>query len=225
MGRVFLCLNCGYGLIMTIPYTLVVFDFDGTLADSFGWFLDIFDEVADKFGYDRGDRGNLRMLRDMGARELLAHHRVPMWKLPMIMTHVRKLQGQHIDRINLFEGIGEVITTLKHRGVTVAVVTSNARENVETVLGADIARLIDHYACGASLFGKAAKFKALLKAVGAEASCVLSVGDEIRDIEAARTAGFKVGAVSWGFANPDRLRRENPDHLFEQPQDILAAFQ
>ncbi|WKL56662.1 HAD hydrolase-like protein [Asticcacaulis sp. ZE23SCel15] len=209
---------------MTIPYKLVIFDFDGTLADSFGWFLDIFDEVADKFGYDRGDRDNLCALRDMGARELLSHHRVPMWKLPMIMTHVRRLQGQHIDRIALFDGIGEVITTLKRQGVTVAVVTSNARENVETVLGADIATLIDHYACGASLFGKGPKFKALLKSVGLEPGCVLCVGDEIRDIEAGRMAGFKVGAVSWGFANPDRLRRENPDHLFERPQDILKVI-
>ncbi|MDC7674889.1 HAD hydrolase-like protein [Asticcacaulis machinosus] len=208
---------------MTIPYKLVIFDFDGTLADSFGWFLDIFDEVADKFGYDRGDRNNLGMLRDMGARELLAHHRVPMWKLPMIMTHVRKLQGQHIDRIALFDGVSDVITALKQQGVSVAIVTSNARENVEKVLGADISVLVDHYACGASLFGKAAKFKALQKAIGTEARCVLSVGDEIRDIEAARIAGFKVGAVSWGFANPDRLRRENPDHLFERPQDILTA--
>ncbi|ADU14561.1 HAD hydrolase-like protein [Asticcacaulis excentricus] len=203
------------------PYRLVIFDFDGTLADSFPWFLEVFDHLAERFGFENPDRSHLDELRRLGPRELLKRLKVPLLKLPAIATYAQRLQNQQIEKIVLFDGIAEVIRNLKARGVTVVVVTSNDADNVRTVLGAELSALIDQYSCGSSLFGKAAKFKGVLKAFKARPEATLSIGDELRDIEAARKVGIAVGAVTWGYAHEDSLLSEKPDHVFEKPADIL----
>ncbi len=208
---------------MNRPYQLVVFDFDGTLADSFDWFLDIFDVVAERFNLLPFDQSDLDALRNMGPREIMARQRVPAWKLPLIAKHVRRLQAGHMHKIQLFEGIEDVLRTLKASGIRVAVVSSNARSNIEAALGAELTALIDHFACGAGVFGKAHKFRALCRKLGVPPGAVLSVGDEVRDIDSARQVGLKTGAVSWGFATPGRLKQESPDHFFSHPREILSA--
>ncbi len=74
----------------------------------------------------------------------------------------------------------------------------------------DHAGLISCFACGASLFGKAAKYKAVLKRTGTAARDAISIGDEVRDGEAARQAGIDFGAVSWGYASVEALRQAGP---------------
>lgn len=204
-----------------VTYKLVIFDFDGTLADSFPWFLDVFDILAERFKFRKLDRSNLDALRRMDNRELLKALDVPMWKVPMIGAHAKAMQGQNLDKIKLFDGIAHMLDELRRRGVQIAVVTSNSRENVEKVLGPSAAN-ISHYECGASLFGKAGKFRSAMKAASVTASETLSIGDEVRDIEAARECGIAVGAVSWGYAAPDRLEAERPDFVFSRPGDILS---
>ena len=71
---------------------LVIFDFDGTLADTFDLFLRGFDEAADVYQFSRFDRANLTYVRGLDARGVMRHHHVPMWKLPFgnagtIRTH------------------------------------------------------------------------------------------------------------------------------------------
>lgn len=206
-----------------MTYKLVIFDFDGTLADSFPWFLDVFDILAERFKFRKLDRSNIEVLRRMDNRELLRALDVPMWKVPMIGAHAKAMQGENLDKIKLFSGIADVLDELSRRDVVIAVVTSNSRENVEKVLGPSAAN-IRHYECGASLFGKAAKFRGAMKAAGVGPSETLSVGDEVRDIEAARECGIAAGAVRWGYAAPERLEAERPDHMFALPSDIIATI-
>jgi phosphoglycolate phosphatase len=210
---------------MPPPFKLVIFDFDGTLADSFGWFLDTFDAVADRFDFKRLDRDRIEDFRHLNAQELMRLHGVPLWKVPMIATHARTLQGHNLDAIKPFDGVAEVIAGLHAHGIAVAVVTSNARNNVETVLGPGLSAQISHFACGSSLFGKASKFKSLLHSLHLEPQDVLAIGDEIRDIDAARAVGITAGAVAWGYTAPARLAIEKPEYLFETPADIAVACQ
>lgn len=208
-----------------MSFKLVIFDFDGTLANSFDWFLDTFDVIADRFAFVRLDRDRIEDFRHLDARELMRLHGVPLWKVPMIAAHARTLQSRNLDGIRPFDGIADLITGLHDKGIATAVVTSNARGNVERVLEPELTARIGHFACGSSLFGKAAKFKALLKTVRLKPEDVLAVGDEIRDIHAARAAGIRAGAVTWGYTAPARLAAEQPDYLFEAPADIIALWE
>lgn len=195
-------------------YRLVIFDFDGTLVDSFSWFLDVFDEVADRFRFRRLDRDRLEEFRGLSTRDLLRHHGVPLWRVPMIAAHARMLQGRHLDAIPVFTGMEAVLAGLRGRGIILALVTSNAHANIAHILGPQMLDAFSHVACGASLLGKATKFRAALKATGTTAGDALAIGDELRDIEAARATGIASGAVGWGYALPERLRAEAPNHFF-----------
>ena len=79
---------------MTIK--LALFDFDGTLADSFPWFLNAFDQVADRYGFKRLDRSEIDVLRGLNARQLVAHYGIPTWKIPLIARHFRMLMRRDI---------------------------------------------------------------------------------------------------------------------------------
>ena len=82
----------------------------------------------------------------------------------------------------------------------------------------------DHVSCGASLLGKTVRFRAVLTAAHIDAGDAVAIGDELRDVEAARATGMASGAVGWGYALPERLRREGPDHFFETPSQITDLF-
>ncbi|MDO9439898.1 MAG: HAD hydrolase-like protein [Beijerinckiaceae bacterium] len=207
-----------------MPYRLAIFDLDGTLLDSFAWFLTIVNAVADKHRFRRIETDQVEALRGRETREFLKLLDVPLWKLPAIGRDMRALKAEHLDDIALFPGVAAMLQELSARGVKLAIVSSDNEANVRRALGADNAARIGHYACGASLFGKAAKFRRVLKATGISAANAICIGDEVRDAEAARDAGIAFGAVTWGYATETALRAQAPEMVFANMEDIVAAF-
>ncbi|HYG86344.1 MAG TPA: HAD hydrolase-like protein [Azospirillum sp.] len=207
-----------------MTYRLAIFDFDGTLADTFPWFIDIFNDVADRYGFRRIAPSDVEALRGSDGRAMMRHLGLPRWKVPFIANHMRKLVARDIDRIPLFDGTAPLLRRLSDKGVTLAVVSSNAEANVRRVLGPENAALIAHYECGASIFGKAAKFRKVMARSGISASQTIGIGDEIRDIEAARAANIACGAVLWGFAQPAALKAHAPDEVFASFDEIAERI-
>ena len=205
-------------------YQLVALDFDGTLADSYSWFLAVFDELADRFRFRRLDRQLLDETRYWGPRRLMQHYGVSAWKVPFIARHVRRLMARDIAAITLFPGIAPALARLAEAGVALAVVTSNSEPNVRRVLGPSAA-LISHYECGVSLFGKGARLRKLLKQTRLPPERVLLVGDELRDAEAARSAGVGFAPVAWGYTHPDALREVSPGILLSDPAELGTVLQ
>ncbi len=131
------------------------------------------------------------------------------------------MMSRDADKIPVFAGVGELLHSLSEAGVMLALVTSNSLENVGKILGAENMALISHFECGASLYGKKAKFKKILRRSGMNASDTLCIGDEIRDIQAARKANIATGVVAWGYTNVDALLALAPDEVFASVGDIL----
>lgn len=206
-----------------MSHRLALFDFDGTLADSQAWFLGVFDQVADRFGYRRLAPGDRERLRGLDTKAILHDLGVPTWKLPVIAKHVRELASRDIDQIRLFPGAADMLAELKADGVRAAVVSSNDEGNVRRVLGPAAAH-VAHFACGASLFGKASKIRAVFKAMRTEKRGAIFVGDETRDAAAARDVGIDCGLVAWGYADPNFLRSLAPTVFFERMDEIAPAL-
>lgn len=204
-------------------YKLVIFDFDGTLADSSAWMLVAFNACADKFGFRKLSRDEIEALRGQDNRTIMRSLRVPMWKLPAIAKHVRAMAAE-AEPPPLFASVPEALHKLKAAGLTLGVVSSNSEYTIRRALGAELAALIDHYACDASIFGKPSKFKQLLKAARAKRSDVIAVGDETRDIEAARKVGLACAAVTWGYATEAVLRGFAPDLVFTSVEEMAARL-
>jgi phosphoglycolate phosphatase len=205
-------------------YDLAIFDFDGTLADSAAWFRATINHVAQRYGFRQITDAELNELRGQRSIDIIRYLGVPTWKMPFIARYMRQLVARDAHLIGLFAGVDTLLSWLVERDVAIAIVTSNSEANVRRILGEDNSRRINDYACGASLFGKASKFHAVIKRQGARADRTIAIGDEARDIEAARTAGLAVGAVSWGYATIDLLRAQQPDYLFSSMDDIRRAI-
>ncbi|WP_246732859.1 HAD hydrolase-like protein [Methylobacterium sp. BTF04] len=207
-----------------LPFRLVVFDFDGTLADSFPWFASILNEVATRYRFQRIAEDDTEMLRGLDARAIIRHLGIPAWKLPFITRNMHALATRDIAAIHLFPGITAMLDALTHSGIRLAIVSSNVEPNIRTVLGPREAGLIGHYACGASLFGKARRLRSLIRTTGERPADILYIGDEIRDAVAARDAGCAFGAVAWGYTRLDALAKCDPALIFQTPRDISASL-
>jgi phosphoglycolate phosphatase len=205
-------------------YRIAIFDFDGTLADSFPWFLEIVNDVADRFGFRRIEEHEVDTLRGYDVRGMIRHLRTPAWKLPLIARHMRARMAADIDRITLFPGVGGLLRALHGHGVAIAIVTSNSEANVRRVLGAQNAALVRHYGCGASLLGKRSKLRRVLRASGIQAADAVKIGDEIRDLHAARAAGMAFYAVGWGYTHAAALAEHRPDAVFTSMDELAGAL-
>jgi phosphoglycolate phosphatase len=205
-----------------MPYSLAIFDLDGTLVDSFPWFLRTINDVADRFGFRRVTDEDVEALRHASTREILSRLEVPLWKLPVIARHARRLKAEAAAEISLFSGVETMLRTLADSGVQLALVSSDSEANARRKLDGTAA-LFSHFDCAASVFGKPAKFRRVIRRAGVTPADVISIGDEVRDIEAARAVGIACGAVSWGYAAPAALQALAPDHMFAQMDEITAA--
>ena len=203
---------------------LIIFDFDGTLADTFPSFLRVFDQAADKYGFKRLDRERQGVLRGLDARQIMAHHDIPLWKVPAIARFMRARMADDIAHIKLFPGIDHALRSLHAQGVMLTIVTSNSPGNVRAILGPELIALFSHVECGASLFGKPSKIRKVLAAAIASGTApehAMLIGDEIRDARAAADAGIGFGAVAWGFNHVDALAAQHPQRIFRHIDDLL----
>ena len=197
------------------PYRLVIFDFDGTLADSLGWMRGVMNDVARRHRFRAAEGDELEELRGKDTRAIMAHLGVSPWKLPFIARDMRRRAAREALRIRPFPGVHELLAELAREGLLVAIVSSNAEANVRTVLGPESAARVRFYECGAGLFGKRAKFRRVLRRSATPPGQAIAVGDEARDIEAATGEGIAAAAVTWGYATADLLRAHRPTVMLD----------
>jgi phosphoglycolate phosphatase len=131
--------------------------------------------------------------------------------------------AQNIERIALFDGIGPALQQLSDAGVVLAVVSSNSVDNVHTVLG-PYASLITHFECGVDLFGKRHKLRRLRALTGVQRHEMLCIGDELRDIDAARAEKIPVGVVAWGYSHFAALLAQSPEEAFSQVDELVPCL-
>jgi phosphoglycolate phosphatase len=204
-------------------YHLAIFDFDGTLADSLPWFRASFQDMIARFDLAPVGADEMEGLRALTGRQIMARLNVPMWRLPAIVSDMRKRKLAAAGEISLFEGVEEMLSALQRFGIKIAIVSSDTEESVRRVLG-PAAALITRFDCGAAIFGKHRKFRRVARQLGAKPTETICVGDEIRDIEAARAAGMDSGAVVWGYAFPIALQAAEPTHFFTSMAEITRRL-
>lgn len=201
-----------------------MFDFDGTLADSFPWAAGVANQVADRYGFNRIEENDYELLRGYDITKIMKHLEVPLWKLPTVVGHIQTLMAQDIREIALFEGIESLLQRLSNHGIILAIVSSNTEGNIRQVLGDETSSLIQYYECGVGIFGKSAKLKNVLRRSGVLPGDAVYIGDEIRDIQAARSINVACGGVSWGYNRVEALKEHSPWVVFDHPDDIFEQI-
>ena len=207
-----------------MKYKLAIFDFDGTLADSFPFFLATVNELADVHQFKRIENAEVDTLRRYSAREMLAHVGLPLWKAPLVGRSFKRIMAGKIAQIPLFAGVDVMLRALNENGVALSIATSNAYENVRHVLTPEVTDLMVHPQCGTSLFGKPARLRNILRQTGIHPNEAIYIGDEIRDLEAAHAERIHFGAVTWGYTYADALIARSPGEVFSSVDQIVPKL-
>src|SRR4030067_1015829 len=95
------------------------------------------------------------------------------------------------------------------------------KENKKIFLEKNKMDFFDFLNCGTSLLGKGRILSKVIKERKYIKENVIYVGDEIRDIDAARKIKIKVAVVTWGFNPKEALIKYNPDFIIEKPEELL----
>jgi phosphoglycolate phosphatase len=204
--------------------SLAIFDFDGTIADSAPWFANALNELARHHGFREVSAEQREMLRGRSTTEIFAYLGMSSLKLPLVVRQLREIAARDIEQISIFPWVPDIFAALRSRGISIAIVSSNTMANIRRVLGAEVESMVDQFGAGAPLLGKAAKITAVLKRCGSSAALTTSIGDEVRDIEAARALGICSLAVTWGFATAPALEAAQPTRLVHAPAELLDWF-
>lgn len=200
----------------------LIFDFDGTLADSFSLILDIAYELTGAEKLPQKDIERLRQLPLTGAvREL----HIPFYRLPRLLLQGRQLMHQRLAEVKSFSNMPEVLQELHDRQYTLVVMSSNSKKNVRKFLQANgLDHLFTAVYGSASVINKAYALKSVFRKHNLVASDCFYIGDEIRDMVAANYMHVPAVAVTWGFQAPQALRATKPFAVAEKPQDLLKIF-
>jgi phosphoglycolate phosphatase len=201
----------------------IIFDFDGTIADSLEIVIDIYRQLTkDKRELTLEER---EALRKLPAQKVMKALGIPMWRAPFLVSRGRKIMHNRLDEVEVFPDLPKVLKTLKERGYELRIVTSNSADNVHVFLKKH--GLVDYFnevTGSIGLFSKAKVLRRMVKAEKLDLMHTFYVGDEARDIVASKKAGVPVISVAWGYNHENLLKKLHPYKLAKKPEDLLEIF-
>jgi phosphoglycolate phosphatase len=206
------------------PPKLLIFDFDGTIADTFDAGVMILNKLAVEFGFRPLHPKDLERVRDMRTRQLMKFLDIPTRKMSRIARRGSEELYACIHSIQPLPGMPEALRELQTLGFALGIITSNTEVNVQIFLRSHGLEVFDFVRCSSKLLGKARMIRSVIRGQHVRAADILFVGDETRDIEAAKKAGIRIAAVTWGYNSRRSLEAMKPDFVFENPQELIALL-
>ncbi len=202
----------------------LIFDFDGTLADTFPAIIEMVNDHAEEFHIQPLDEHDVEALRGLSNLEIIRKYNIPLTKVPGLILRSQKELHRRLGDVDLFPGIRELVRELKDEGFGLGILTSNSRENVQKLLRARDLDIFDFIHSESNLFGKNRALLHLMRVHGLKREEVVYVGDEMRDIDACRRIQVSIIAVSWGFHRREMLLGRKPDYLVDSPEEIRSIM-
>lgn len=200
-----------------------IFDFDGTIVDSRAYFIEFIAKEAKLYPLPPGTEAQLQGLSLKAVARQLG---ISWYKLPNLYFKGRKLMDRVILNLTPFKGMPELIKKLHAEGHELFIVSSNSVKNIRTFLKKHDLReqFLEIYG-GVEVFGKASMLHRLLRENKINLKDCVSIGDELRDLEAAQSIGMKAVSVTWGFSSEVDLAKLKPYALVNTPAELLSVLE
>lgn len=213
-----------------MPIRAVLFDFDGTLADTTGLIMDCYrhtmrahlGEVPPDEEWLRGFGTPLEVQIARFARSAEEAGR-------MLETYREHQLLHYAALLRPFAGAVETVAELERRGFGLAIVTSRHRES--TLRGMDLCGLVRHFPVivtpedVSSPKPHPEPVLVALERLGVDAAEAVFVGDSPHDVAAGRAAGTRTAGALWGPFPRAALEAEGPDWLLEAPGKVLRVVE
>lgn len=201
----------------------VIFDFDGTIADSEGVMVKIYQYYAAQNNRPKLTLKTTKLLRDGSTRQAIKWAGIKFWQIPGLLKLARAEYSKSAEEIKIFPGIEKLINQLIAE-YDVYVLSTNSDKTVKYIMKRNDFKPKVTILKGSTLFGKGKVLRRLVRSNKYDPSQSWMIGDEIRDIEAGDFAKLKTIGVTWGLQSRTGLKLAGPDHIvsnIDQLEKIL----
>ena len=204
---------------------IILFDFDGVLADTLDDLLNFAREVCAQLGLPRNPTpADLEVLDTMSFVDYGQQLKLPPQYIDAFVSQCLQRFNQRSRPPEIFEGMRQVITEAARHN-TIAIVTGNTTPTVNEFLKENNLREHIKLIIGVEQKGtRPEKIERALRELGQGEKAAYMVGDAVSDIRAARETSTKSIAVGWGHQSPTRLMTAAPDYLVDSPQELLELL-
>jgi HAD superfamily hydrolase (TIGR01549 family) len=203
---------------------LVIFDFDGTIADTFDAGVMILNKLSAEFRFRPLHAKDLEKARDMRTHQLVKFLGIPARKMSRIARRGSEELHGCIHSIQPLPGMPEALRELQGLGYSLGIITSNTELNVNIFLRRHGLEVFEFVRCSSKLLGKARMIRSVIRRQHVRAAEILFVGDETRDIEACQKVGVRIVAVTWGYNSRRSIVALKPDFIFDDPKELVALL-
>lgn len=216
--------SCGIIVVMEKltdkKYDFIIFDFDGTLADSGEISMKAINSMAEKYGFRNIGWGDVNKMRTMSINDRCRYMGVSMLKIPVFASDFYLYYKTHMDDLKLYPGISELAQKLHAEGYQLAVLSSNAENNIRHFFELNNITEFQNIMCSNHIFSKDTMINRFARRHNIKKDRILYVGDELRDIEACKRAGVTVVWVDWGLDLSESVIDAKPDFMVSKPEEI-----
>ncbi len=204
-----------------MTYKCIIFDFDGTLADSENAMVEIYNKLALKYGYKTITSSDVENFKSMPITSILSNLQIPYKKMFPLLKEGQKIFLTYSNYIKPYEEeLKEILETLKNNTTHMGIISSNSKVNIKNFLKNHNIEFMD-FIISSPLFSKEFKIQKILKKYKLNPSEVLYIGDEARDIVSSKKAKIKTCGVSWGYNTTEMLNKEEPDYLINTLSELI----
>lgn len=203
----------------------IVFDFDGTIANTVDPAFKLGNTVLKEMGEQQLTATQLGSLRDKSYMEIIKTFKVPIWKVPILLLKLRTKLQDNFEMVEPYPHMKEVLEELSKEGYYMYILTSNDKAFVQHFMDKYDINVFEDVYSEMNIFGKAEALKKFMKIQKIQADDMIYIGDEVRDIEACHKNKTRIISITWGFNTEDILKQHNPDTIITSPKQLLKAIQ
>jgi len=205
----------------------VIFDFDGTIADTMPFSFSRSLELLRKEKIDLPEKEIIKKIKSNNYFELMKEFKLSWLKIPFMLQIVK--QGQRdlysqIDKIKIFPGMKNLLKDLRNNNYQIGILSSNMQRNVNKFIKIKRLNFFDIIYCESNILGKDQTFRKMMRKYNLKPEEIIYIGDEIHDVEACKKVGIKIIGVSWGLHTIEALQKNGVDYIVKKPSEILKII-
>jgi len=205
----------------------VIFDFDGTIADTMPFSFSRSLELLRKEKIDLPEKEIIKKIKSNNYFELMKEFKLSWLKIPFMLQIVK--QGQRdlysqIDKIKIFPGMKNLLKDLRNNNYQIGILSSNMQRNVNKFIKIKRLNFFNIIYCESNILGKDQTFRKMMRKYNLKPEEIIYIGDEIRDVEACKKVGIKIIGVSWGLHTIEALQKNGVDYIVKKPSEILKII-
>ena len=210
---------------MQNKYDLIIFDWDGTLANSTQLIVDAICKASLEVGLSEPSQADASGIIGLGFREAVYElfGKISDVQLAQITARYTHYYGQGEHAIPLFKGVEETIEHLANQGISLAVATGKGRNGLNRAL--DKSGIKEHFVATRCVDECHSKphpqmILDLMDEVAASPDRTLMVGDTSFDLQMAKNANVASLGVTYGAHPLERLLPHEPIAYFDRFEDL-----